>query len=144
VEEAVSLADLPRGGVNGNFAVVEFHDTGKPELWPFLNLVNQLARFEDNRGVPTVFVYGRMVLEDGRITAFDEEHFFAGCQAGGGAVVHGLGYRTMSSLPRPRCPGCLSLSGPASGATVIAQPAGGVCVGPAWPRTQGLCGRPWC
>ncbi len=84
MEEAVSLADLPGGGVNGNFAVVEFHDTGKPELWPFFNLVNQLARFEDDRGVPTVFIYGRMVSEDGRITAFDEEHFFAGCQAGAG------------------------------------------------------------
>ena len=85
MEEAVSLADLPGGGVNGNFAVVEFHDTGKPELWPIFNLVDQLARFEDNRCVSTVFVDGRMVLEDGRITAFDEENFVAGCRAGGGA-----------------------------------------------------------
>lgn len=40
MEEAVSLADLSGGGVNGNFTVVEFHDTGKPELWPFFNLVD--------------------------------------------------------------------------------------------------------
>lgn len=85
MEEAVSLADLSGGGVNGNFTVVEFHDSGKPELWPFFKLVDQLARFEDNRGVPTVFVDRRMVLEDGRITAFDEENFVAGCRASGGA-----------------------------------------------------------
>ena len=85
MEEAVSLADLSGGGVNGNFTVVEFHDTGKSELWPFFNLVDQLARFEDNRCVSTVFVDGRMVLEDGRITAFDEENFVAGCRASGGA-----------------------------------------------------------
>ena len=85
MEEAVSLADLPGGGLNGNFAVVEFHDTCRPEERPFLNLLNQMVSFEDDRGVNPVFVDGWMALEDGRITAFDEEHFFPGCRAGCGA-----------------------------------------------------------
>ena len=58
MEEAVSLTDLPGGGLNGNFAVVEFHDTGKTELWPFLNLLNQLVCFEGNRGVSTILAMG--------------------------------------------------------------------------------------
>jgi len=64
VEEAVSLADLPRGGVNGSFAAVEFHDTCRPEERPLLNLVNQMVSFEDDRGVNPVFVDGRMVREE--------------------------------------------------------------------------------
>ncbi|SVB30192.1 uncharacterized protein METZ01_LOCUS183046, partial [marine metagenome] len=39
-----------------------------------MNLVNQMVSFEDDRGVNPVFVDGRMVIEDGRITTLDEEH----------------------------------------------------------------------
>lgn len=51
MEEAVSLADLPGGRVNGNFAAVEFHGTCRPEERPLLDLVNQMVSFEDDRGV---------------------------------------------------------------------------------------------
>ena len=100
MEAAVSLADLPGGGVNGNFAAVEFHDTGRPEERPLLNLVNQMVSFEDDRGVNPVFVDGWMALEDGRITAFDEEHLFAGCQAAGEAVVARSGFPDQVEYPK--------------------------------------------
>ena len=83
----------------GKFADVVLHDTDRPEWRPLLNVMNQLVWSADGRGVHTVFVDGRMVVEDGRITAFDEERFYQECQAAGEAVVARSGLPDRAKFP---------------------------------------------
>ena len=68
-----------------------------------MNLVNQMVSFEDDRGVNPVFVDGRMVIEDGRITTLDEEHLVAGYQATGEAVVARSGFPDQVGSPTTWC-----------------------------------------
>ena len=49
----------------GKRADLVLHDTDRPEWRPLLNVVNQLVWSADGRGVHTVFVDGRVVVEDG-------------------------------------------------------------------------------
>ena len=58
------------------------HDTDRPEWRPLLNVMNQLVWSADGRGVHTVFVDGRMVVEAGRMTTIDEDALWAAAQAG--------------------------------------------------------------
>ncbi len=57
----------------GKKADVVLHDTDRPEWRPLLNVINQLVWSADGRGVHTVFVDGRMVVEAGRMTTIDED-----------------------------------------------------------------------
>ena len=77
----------------GKKADVVLHDTDRPEWRPLLNVMNQLVWSADGRGVHTVFVDGRKVVEDGRMTTIDEERFWARCQEAGEAIA------TRSGLP---------------------------------------------
>ena len=52
----------------GKRADVVLHDTDRPEWRPLLNVVNQLVWSADGRGVHTVLVDGRVVVEDYRCT----------------------------------------------------------------------------
>ena len=49
----------------GKRADLVLHDTDRPEWRPLLNVVNQLVWSADGRGVHTVLVDGRVVVEDG-------------------------------------------------------------------------------
>ncbi|MEZ5296283.1 MAG: amidohydrolase family protein [Ilumatobacteraceae bacterium] len=50
---------------------VVLHDTDRPEWRPLFNAVNQLVWSADGRGVHTVLVDGRVVVEDGHMTTID-------------------------------------------------------------------------
>ena len=52
----------------GKRADLVLHDTDRPEWRPLLNVVNQLVWSADGRGVHTVLVDGRVVVEDCRCT----------------------------------------------------------------------------
>jgi cytosine/adenosine deaminase-related metal-dependent hydrolase len=83
----------------GKLADVVMHDTDRPEWRPLHNVMNQLVWSADGRGVHTVFVDGRRVVEDGRITAFDEKRFYAECQTAGEAVVARSGLPDRAKFP---------------------------------------------
>ena len=83
----------------GKKADLVLHDTDRPEWRPLLNVMNQLVWSADGRGVHTVLVDGVKVVEEGRVTAFDEEKFYADCQNAGEAVVQRSGLPDKSKYP---------------------------------------------
>ena len=83
----------------GKLADVVLHDIDRPEWRPLLNVMNQLVWSADGRGVHTVFVDGRRVVDGGRITAFDEGGFYAECQVAGEAVVARSGLPDRAKYP---------------------------------------------
>ena len=83
----------------GKLADVVLHDTDRPEWRPLLNVMNQLVWSADGRSVHTVFVDGRRVVDAGRITALDEERFYAECQVAGEALVARSGLPDRAKYP---------------------------------------------
>ena len=83
----------------GKKADLVLHDTDRPEWRPLLNVMNQLVWSADGRGVHTVLVDGVKVVEEGRVTAFDEEKFYADCQSAGEAVVQRSGLPDKAKYP---------------------------------------------
>ncbi len=83
----------------GKKADLVLHDTDRPEWRPLLNVMNQLVWSADGRGVHTVLVDGRTVVEGGRVTALDEEQFYARCQDAGEAVVARSGLPDKAKFP---------------------------------------------
>lgn len=63
------------------------HDRNRPEWRPLLNVVNQLVYSADGRGVHSVWVHGRRVVDAYRSTLIDEEKLFAEVEAAGAAVL---------------------------------------------------------
>ena len=83
----------------GKKADVVLHDTDRPEWRPLLNVMNQLVWAADGRGVHTVFVDGKKVVEAGRMTTIDEERFWAQCQAAGEAITSRSGLPDKAKYP---------------------------------------------
>jgi cytosine/adenosine deaminase-related metal-dependent hydrolase len=83
----------------GKRADVVMHDTDRPEWRPLLNVMNQLVWSADGRGVHTVFVDGKKVVEAGRMTTIDEEGFFARCQAAGESITARSGLPDKAKYP---------------------------------------------
>ena len=83
----------------GKRADLVLHDTDRPEWRPLLNVMNQLVWSADGRGVHTVLVDGRTVVEGGRVTALDEEQFYARWQDAGEAVVARSGLPDKAKFP---------------------------------------------
>jgi len=83
----------------GKRADLVLHDTDRPEWRPLLNVMNQLVWSADGRGVHTVFVDGRKVVEDGRMTTIDEERFWAEVQVAGEAVTARSGLPDKAKYP---------------------------------------------
>ena len=77
----------------GKLADVVVHDTDRPEWRPLLNVMNQLVWSADGRGVHTVVVDGKVVVEDGRMVTIDEAALYAAAQQAGEAIT------TRSGLP---------------------------------------------
>jgi cytosine/adenosine deaminase-related metal-dependent hydrolase len=77
----------------GKQADLVLHDTDRPEWRPLHNVANQLVWSADGRGVHTVFVGGRRVVEDYRCTTLDEFDLLERAQGAG------EGIRTRSGLP---------------------------------------------
>jgi 5-methylthioadenosine/S-adenosylhomocysteine deaminase len=84
----------------GKKADVVIHDIDRPEWRPLLNVMNQLVWSADGRGVHTVFVDGRIVVEGGRMTTIDEGALWAAAQAAGEAITVRSGLPDMAKFPR--------------------------------------------
>jgi len=71
----------------GKRADLVLHDRRRPEWTPLLNVANQLVYSADGRSVHTVFVDGRKVVEDYRLTTVDAEALYERAQRAGDAIV---------------------------------------------------------
>jgi 5-methylthioadenosine/S-adenosylhomocysteine deaminase len=83
----------------GKHADVVLHDTERPEWRPLLNVMNQLVWSADGRGVHTVLVGGRIVVEAGRMTTVDESELYAKAQISGEAITARSGLPDKAKYP---------------------------------------------
>jgi len=83
----------------GKRADVVLHDTDRPEWRPLLNVMNQLVWSADGRGVHTVLVDGRVVVENGHSTLVDEERLFARAQEMGESISARSGLPDKAKYP---------------------------------------------
>jgi cytosine/adenosine deaminase-related metal-dependent hydrolase len=83
----------------GKRADVVLHDTERPEWRPLLNVMNQLVWSADGRGVHTVLVDGRVVVEDYACTMVDEERLWASAQSMGEAITARSGLPDRAKYP---------------------------------------------
>ena len=81
----------------GKKADLVLHDTDRPEWRPLLNVVNQLIWSADGRGVHSVWVDGRRVVDDHRSTLIDEEKLYADVERAGASLIARTG------LPDRQC-----------------------------------------
>jgi cytosine/adenosine deaminase-related metal-dependent hydrolase len=71
----------------GKKADLVMHDTDRPEWRPLLNVIAQLVWSADGRGVHSVWVDGRRVVEAYRVTTLDEHRLYAEGQVAAGALI---------------------------------------------------------
>jgi cytosine/adenosine deaminase-related metal-dependent hydrolase len=83
----------------GKKADVVIHDTDRPEWRPLLNVMNQLVWSADGRGVHTVVVDGKKVVEAGRMLTVDEDSLWANAQQSGEAITARSGLPDKSKYP---------------------------------------------
>ena len=83
----------------GKRADLVLHDADRPEWRPLLNVVNQLVWSADGRGVHTVLVDGRIVVEDGHMTTLDEAGLWARCQQAGESITARSGLPDKAKWP---------------------------------------------
>ena len=83
----------------GKQADLVLHDTNRPEWRPLHNVANQLVWSADGRGVHTVLVGGRAVVEDYRCTTVDEDDLLRRAQAAGEGVVARSGLPDRAKWP---------------------------------------------
>jgi cytosine/adenosine deaminase-related metal-dependent hydrolase len=83
----------------GKKADLVLHDRDRPEWTPLLNVANQLVWSADGRGVHTVFVDGRVVVDDYRLTTVDEHDLYARAQRAGEAIVERTGLPDRAKWP---------------------------------------------
>lgn len=77
------MADLIGSLEAGKKADFVLHDRDRPEWRPLFNVVNQLIYSADGRGVHSVWVDGRRVVDNYRSTLIDEERLFAEIETAG-------------------------------------------------------------
>jgi cytosine/adenosine deaminase-related metal-dependent hydrolase len=75
------------------------HDTDRPEWRPLLNVANQLVWSADGRGVHSVWVDGRRVVDNYHHTLIDEERLYAEAQAAGEAITKRSGLPDKARWP---------------------------------------------
>ena len=83
----------------GKKADLVLHDTDRPEWRPLLNVMNQLVWSADGRGVHTVLVDGKVVVENARCTTVDEEKLWADVQQMGEAIAARSGLPDKAKFP---------------------------------------------
>jgi cytosine/adenosine deaminase-related metal-dependent hydrolase len=83
----------------GKKADLVLHDIDRPEWRPLLNVMNQLVWSADGRGVHTVLVDGRVVVEAGRMTTVDEDALYVAAQAAGEAITLRSGLPDRAKYP---------------------------------------------
>jgi 5-methylthioadenosine/S-adenosylhomocysteine deaminase len=94
------LADHEIGSLEpGKKADLVLHDRDRPEWTPLLNVANQLVWAADGRGVHTVFVDGRKVVDAYRLTTVDEFDLYRRAQAAGESIVARTGLPNRAKWP---------------------------------------------
>ena len=83
----------------GKKADLVLHDTNRPEWRPLHNVANQLVWSADGRGVHTVFVDGRKVVDNYRCTTVDEDDLLRRAQEAGEAIVRRSGLPDRAKWP---------------------------------------------
>ena len=83
----------------GKKADLVLHDTDRPEWRPLLNVMNQLVWSADGRGVHTVLVDGKIVVENYVCITVDEERLWADVQSMGEAVAGRSGLPDKAKYP---------------------------------------------
>ncbi len=83
----------------GRKADIVLHDTDRPEWRPLLNVINQLVWSADGRGVHTVLVDGKVVVEDGHCITIDEAKLWADAQQMGESITSRSGLPDKSKYP---------------------------------------------
>lgn len=83
----------------GKKADLVLHDTDRPEWRPLLNVMNQLVWSADGRGVHTVIVDGKIVVEGGHCTTIDEPKLWADAQRMGGSITARSGLPDKAKYP---------------------------------------------
>jgi cytosine/adenosine deaminase-related metal-dependent hydrolase len=95
------LAEDQIGSIEpGKRADLVLHDRRRPEWTPLLNVANQLVYSADGRSVHTVFVDGRKVVENYRLTTIDEDRLYEDAQRAGEAICRRTGLPDKSKWPR--------------------------------------------
>ena len=85
--------------IPGHKADLVLHDTDRPEWRPLLNVMNQLVWSADGRGVHTVLVDGKVVVEDGHCTTIDEAKLWADAQQMGESITARSGLPDKAKYP---------------------------------------------
>jgi len=83
----------------GKKADLVLHDTDRPEWRPLTNAIAQLVWSADGRGVHSVWVDGRRVVDDYRCTTIDEERLYAEAQAAADSITGRSGLPRVSAWP---------------------------------------------
>ncbi|HTK16817.1 MAG TPA: amidohydrolase family protein [Acidimicrobiia bacterium] len=95
------LSDHEIGSIEaGKKADLVLHDRERPEWSPLLNVANQLVWSADGRGVHTVFVDGRKVVDAYRLTTLDERALYQRAQVAGEAIVARSGLPDRAKWPK--------------------------------------------
>jgi 5-methylthioadenosine/S-adenosylhomocysteine deaminase len=84
---AMGMADSIGCLAVGMKADLVLHDTDRPEWRPLNNYVNQLVWSADGRGVHSVWIDGKRVVDNYTCTTIDEEKVLAEAQAAAGSIM---------------------------------------------------------
>jgi 5-methylthioadenosine/S-adenosylhomocysteine deaminase len=94
------LAEHEIGSIEaGKKADLVLHDRDRPEWVPLHDVPNQLVWSADGRGVHSVFVDGRRVVDDYRLVTIDEERLYRDAQAAGEEIVARSGLTRTRAWP---------------------------------------------
>ncbi|HLG86641.1 MAG TPA: amidohydrolase family protein [Alphaproteobacteria bacterium] len=97
--KALRLSDQIGSLEPGKKADFVAHDTWRSEWRPLFDIPNQLVWSADGRGVHSVWVDGKRVIDNYRCTTVDEDRLFAEAQAAGEKIVERAGLSVKSRWP---------------------------------------------
>jgi cytosine/adenosine deaminase-related metal-dependent hydrolase len=83
----------------GKKADFVLHDTDRPEWKPVLNYIAQLVWSADGRGVHSVWVDGRRVVDNYRCTTIDEDRLYADAQQAAESITSRSGLPAVYEWP---------------------------------------------
>ena len=83
----------------GMKADIVLHDLDRPEWRPVLNPVYQLVWSADGRGVHSVWVDGKRVVEGGHCLTIDEEKLYAEVERRAPALIERAGLSIINPWP---------------------------------------------
>jgi cytosine/adenosine deaminase-related metal-dependent hydrolase len=96
---ALGLSDQIGSLEVGKKADLVLHDTDRPEWRPILNVAAQLVWSADGRGVHSVWVDGRRVVDDYRCTMIDEGPLYAEAQVAAESITKRSGLPLICPWP---------------------------------------------